>query len=121
MALPQVQFELPPIPTLHLGIAETDYKEWKWAVMFRLDWFGLRAFVDGSDAGAGAGAGAADDTDLAARRRRMMAYMIVRRAVTDEVMATVRRTGFNEFDGSYDVRRFWEAIHQVLPALMSWT
>ncbi|KAJ4204551.1 hypothetical protein NW759_014888 [Fusarium solani] len=120
MALPQVEFELPHIPPLLDEPNANDfYENWKWAVLFHLDWYGLRPFIEGTVEMASSEA--TEEEQLAYNRRKMMAYWILRNSLYDDAWFIIRDSDnspydmdFN-YDDTYDAKLLRGMIH--LPAI----
>ena len=118
MAHQQVQFELPDIPMLTNG-KRFDYNNWKWALLFHFDWFGLRPFIEGT--AVVPAENAHEEQQVAYRRNKMMAYWILRSSIDEYVMDLIEDDGgYDHYDHSYDVKCLWDTIYEVLPHIIKW-
>jgi hypothetical protein len=103
-----------------LTIGESfDYENWKWALLFHLDWFGLRPFIEGT--ATMPAENAHEEQQVAYHRNKMMAYRILRRSIGKYVMNFIKdEGGYDDCNQAYDVKRLWDTIDQVLPHFIKW-
>ncbi|KAK4152489.1 hypothetical protein C8A00DRAFT_34847 [Chaetomidium leptoderma] len=115
MAASHFKFELPRIQPLTRAW-EVNHEEWNWAVWYHIDWFQLRGFVEGT--AVEPGFGATREEILAHRRKKMMAYCIVRGSL-GSFIEVLKEANYTQciYDNTYEVRGLWEVIHSLIPRL----
>ncbi|GAB1317815.1 hypothetical protein MFIFM68171_08025 [Madurella fahalii] len=102
------EFQLPAIPPLR-GAA--DYQDWYYGVVFHLNWFQVREFVEGT--AAVPGADATIEEQQAYRRNKMMAYSILRNSV-NPVMDIIKITGYDDHTFQYDAKLLLDVIKKAI-------
>ncbi|KAL2126825.1 hypothetical protein VTI74DRAFT_177 [Chaetomium olivicolor] len=97
------------------GDVKPTFYEWKWAEMFRLDWFNLRKIMEGL--AIHPAFDAREEEALTFEREKMTAYTTIRGFLGSKYEKEMRKAGYglHLLHGTYDLRGLWVAIHRLIP------